>query len=165
MIQHFKTLEEGVLTTLDRYVPRCGELTRKHLRIVRYLIAGGTAAVADLTLLYLFTDGLRIHYLLSSALAFIVAFCISFTLQKFWTFEETTKGRMHAQAILYLVITGTNLGVNAGLMYAFVEWFGLWYFAAQIIAGACIACYSFLLYRHFVFHKHSHEAPPHNRES
>lgn len=151
MIRLLTSFEERCLSCADKFLPFAAPTLRRHRRVLRYIAAGGTAAAVDLGLLYVLTDWLGIYYLFSSVLAFLVAFCVSFVLQKFWTFGERTQKGMHAQAALYFVITGGNVAVNAGLMYFFVDVVGFWYLFAQIVAGATIACYSFALYRLFVF--------------
>lgn len=156
MVRFFLFCEARCLAILDRHWPRLGALLRRYHRVAKYITAGGTAAAVDLGLLYLLTDIARLHYLVSATLAFIVAFWVSFILQKFWTFGDDTRDRIHTQAVVYFVIAVANVGVNALLMYLFVSVFGIWYFLAQIIAGALIACYSFLIYRRFVFRTQIH---------
>ena len=72
------------------------------MRFLRFLISGGTAAVVDLLFLYVLTDGIHMWYLLSSVLAFLAAFSVSFTLQKRWTFRDRSNDRLHVQAPVYL---------------------------------------------------------------
>ncbi|KKU77378.1 MAG: GtrA family protein [Parcubacteria group bacterium GW2011_GWA2_47_64] len=119
-------------------------------------MSGGTAAAVDLGLLYFFTDRFGLHYLLSAALAFIVAFSVSFTLQKFWTFQDASTDRVHIQASLSFFIALINLGLNTALMYVFVDKLEIWYMASQIIIGAVLAFESFFVFRFIVFRK-----PPH----
>ncbi|MFA6339074.1 MAG: GtrA family protein [Candidatus Paceibacterota bacterium] len=126
-------------------------LVKKYSIIFRYVISGGTAAVVDLSLLYLFTDVFNFWYLISATLAFSIAFLVSFTLQKFWTFQDVSKDGMNKQMLAYFVISATNLFVNAGLVYLFVEYFNIYYMLSQIYAALLIACTSFILYRKFIF--------------
>lgn len=157
MVRFFLFCEERCLAVLDRRAPRLGALLRRYQRVIKYITAGGTAAVVDLGMLYALTDGAGLHYLLSATIAFLLAFGVSFTLQKFWTFGHDDMTRVHAELALYLAVAVVNLFVNAGLMYVFVEVVGIWYLFAQILTGATIACYGFLLYRHVIFkHRRIH---------
>ena len=124
---------------------------RRHARVWRYLVSGGSAAAVDLGLLYALTEWLGLHYLFSAALAFIVAFFVSFFLQKFWTFQDHSVERVRSQVALYFVIAVANLGLNTLLMYLFVEHLHLWYLTAQVIVGALLACGSFFISKHIVF--------------
>lgn len=151
MITFLKECEEFCHSFVVQHMPACAPFMRRYERVWRYLVAGGSAAVVDLGLLYVLTEWLGFHYLLSAALAFIVAFCVSFFLQKFWTFQDHSVERVHSQAVLYFVIAIANLGLNTLLMYIFVEHFHLGYFAAQIFVGALLACGSFFISKNIVF--------------
>ena len=122
-----------------------------HTKVLRFLIAGGIAVSVDLGLLYLFTDIFGIWYLLSSVLAFILAFLVSFTLQKFWTFRDRERAGMHSQMGIYFLISVSNLCLNTLIVYFGVDVVGLHYLVAQIIASLLIACGSFFIYQRFVF--------------
>ncbi len=126
-------------------------LLLKYKQIIKYLIAGGTAAGVDLILLYVFTDVLGIWYLFSACLAFSIAFFVSFFLQKFWTFRDEDKEVMYKQMRVYLAVAVTNLALNTGLMYIFVDGFKIWYMGAQFIISGLIACESYLIYKFFIF--------------
>lgn len=153
MIRSLRAWEERCLSLADRLVPSYAGKLRKRARFFRYLAAGGTAAVTDLGLLYLFTDGFGLHYLFSAILAFIAAFFVSFFLQKFWTFQDDSVDKVHTQAAVYLATAIASLLLNTALMYLFVEWFHLWYMAAQFLASGLLACVTFFISRDFIFKK------------
>ena len=119
--------------------------------MARFIVAGGTAASVDLLVLFIFTDIFKVWYIVSSAIAFLVAFMVSFTLQKYWTFRDHSSERLHAQALVYFVVTGINLVLNTLLMYFFVHFGGIEYLIAQIITGILIAIESYFVYQKFVF--------------
>jgi putative flippase GtrA len=120
-------------------------------KIVRYIISGGCAAFTSIGLLFIFVHFFGIHYLIASMIAFVLGFLVSFTMQKFWTFNNRETSRTHTQLALYLAITLINLLINTALVYIFVAWLGLWYLLAQIIASVLIALYSYFVYQRFVF--------------
>lgn len=120
-------------------------------QLVRYFFSGGIAAVTDLGLLYLLTDRLEVWYLWSAILAFSVAVVVSFTLQKFWTFEDHTSPQPHRQFALYLFVAVSNLVLNTLLMYLLVDSLKLNYIFAQVIVAGLIAVGSFFIYRRFIF--------------
>ncbi len=126
----------------------------KHKRPIKYLIAGGTAALVDLSLIYFFTDILGIWYLYSACLAFSVAFFVSFFLQKFWTFRDNNTERMYRQMTVYLSVALFNLILNAFFMYILVDGFKVWYMLAQVMASGLIACESYLVSSFFIFFHH-----------
>lgn len=121
---------------------------------IRYLISGGTAAAIDLGLLYLFTDIFNIYYLLSATMAFMVAFLVSFLMQKYWTFQERGREQILGQISMFFTVGLLNVGLNAIGMYVLVDVFSVMYLLAQVIMGGLIAIGSFLIYKLVIFKPH-----------
>ncbi len=121
----------------------------KHV-VVRYIISGGTAAVTDLVLLFILNTIFGVYYLAASVLAFLGAFCVSFTLHKYWTFkshaDETGK-----QALKYMLASLFGLCLNTFLMYIFVGHLHIRVILAQIFVQALVACCTFFISRNLVF--------------
>ncbi len=137
----------------------------KHMKIFRYVISGGTAAVVDLGLLYLLTTIFNIWYVISTPVAFIFAFGVSFTMQKYWTFRDHSSEGVAKQGTLYFVISAINMVLNSFLVFLFTEFARIHldnlpmlivkydYLISQIIAAILIAIMSFFLYQKFVFNR------------
>ncbi len=153
MIHSLREWEEKCFGYADRYVPSCAVHLRKRSRLIRFLASGGTAAFVDLGLLYLFTEWWGFHYLASAILAFIFAFIVSFFLQKFWTFQDDSVDKVHAQVAIYFGVAVFNLLLNTALMYFFVDILGWWYMAGQFVASGLLAIESFFVSRYFIFTK------------
>jgi glycosyltransferase involved in cell wall biosynthesis/putative flippase GtrA len=120
-------------------------------KIIRYIFSGGLAAVTNLVLLWLFIYEFHIFYLLSTILAFVFAFCVSFVMQKFFTFQDHGKEGVHGQAAIYLVVTGINLLINTGLMYLFVDKAHVNPIVSQIVIAVILAIESYVVYGMFIF--------------
>ena len=133
---------------LDEQYPTCA-------LVFRFLLSGGTSAGTDLVFLYLFTDIFGIWYLTSAVAAFILAFGVSFTLMKFWTFGDHSREGLHMQLSIYFLVAIINLALNTLLVYIFVEWVGLHYLFAQIAASALLAVESFFVYQRVIFRKNT----------
>ncbi len=127
-------------------------------KIIRYIISGGTAAIVDLVILYMLVEKLNITYILSAVIAFLVAFIVSFTLQKYWTFGDDSK-KINSQASKYFLVSAINLILNTILVFLFVEFLGLHYIISQIITSGLIALSSFYIYSLFIFRNNPQEIP------
>jgi len=158
MVSTFKRVSTWLHIIGARSAPKLTAFIVARATVFKYIVAGGTAAVVDLGLLFLFTDVFKLHYLISAIIAFVFAFFVSFILQKYWTFEDNSTERVHAQAFVYLVVSIANLGLNTLYMYILVDTFGLWYLSSQV-AGALVACGSFFVYRLFIFKKKGSASP------
>ena len=113
----------------------------------KYGISGGCAAVANIGTLYVLTEYAHVYYLLSAVIAFVVAFFVSFPLQKFWTFDNRETSKMHTQMGVYLLVSVCNMICNAALLFLLVEEFHVWYIGAEISVALLLAVVTFFVYR------------------
>ena len=120
-------------------------------KVVRFFISGGSAAATNLAVFYVATSVFTIYYIWASILAYGISFFVSFTLQKFWTFRDTSTFQLNTQLVKYLSITLINLVVNTALIYTLVEFAHLPPLVAQILSIMLIAVWSFFAYHFFVF--------------
>ena len=119
--------------------------------VVKYLIAGGIGAGTQVASLAFFVEVLHLWYMHGVVYAFGVALVVAFTLQKYWTFERRTTKGMRRESFFYTLFALLSLGLNASLMYLFVERMHVWYLAAQVITVLLLAGLTFLLNRRFTF--------------
>ncbi len=131
------------------------EYAKKHQQVLRFLITGGIAFSVNITVLYCLTSILGVYYLISTVIAFLASFSVSFLFQKFWTFQDASKDNLHVQLSLYLTLQVMNLALNTGLMYAFVEYLHIWYIFSQVIIALGLAVISFLVNKEYIFKRSS----------
>lgn len=122
----------------------------KHL-IFRYLIAGGTSASINLGILSLLYYAFGMYYLYAAIVASVIAFCVSLLLHKFWTFEDFSRHDMHIQIGKYMITSLFGLGLNTLFLYIAVDFFHLYVYIGQIVAGASVACITFFISRNLIF--------------
>lgn len=147
-------------------------LIKKHGKLLRYLISGGSAAVVNLGLLFVLTEFVFTNfdnygYVISSDIAVAVAFFVSFVLQKFWTFAEKSIHLVKKQLAMYFVVGVVNLGINTLMMHGLVEYVlgKKHYMIAQIITSGLIAVMSFFVYQHLIFRHPLDPLTPENSRS
>ncbi len=120
-------------------------------RIVRFLFSGGMAVLTNVGLLFLLVHVFGIYYLSSSIIAFTVAIFVSFTLQKFFTFNDRNRSKIRQQATFYFGFQIFNLGVNTLFMYIEVDLLHIQYLVAQMLIVIVMTIYNFFVYKHLVF--------------
>ncbi|HEX7724209.1 MAG TPA: glycosyltransferase [Candidatus Paceibacterota bacterium] len=128
-------------------------------KLIRYVFSGGLAAATDLILLWILIYPLHVPAVVSSIIAFIFAFGVSFIMQKFFTFQDHGTDGMHGQAALYLVVTSLNLGLNTLCMYLAVHKLNENPIVSQIVISIVLAIESYLVYGMFIFKNKSNAAP------
>lgn len=120
-------------------------------QIVRYLFAGGLATGFNILILFICVHYFQIWYLASAVIAFCGGVILSYLLQKFFTFRNYSKERMHTQFLSFFIFALFMLGLNTLLVYIFVDIIGLWYLSAQFISSACIACINYVYFNMVIF--------------
>lgn len=133
--------------------PRLHEVLIKKRLVLVFLIAGGGALVSDVGTLYLFKGILGVSLIPAVAVAFLAGFCVSFLLQKFWTFEDLSVDRVHRQASLYFLVAVANFFLTIFLMYILVNVFYFQYIPSKIFVSGGIAFITFFIYKIFIFGK------------
>ena len=126
-------------------------LFRRYGQFLKFLIAGAFVVAVNLTVLYVLTDLLHIYYILSTVLAFFVAFSISFFVQKHWTFKDRSNDQLHIQLPIYLAVQLVNLTCNTALMFVFVEYLHVWYLMSQAIISFLLAMVVYFINKAFIF--------------
>lgn len=125
----------------------------RHRQIVKFLIAGGTSTTIDIFLFTMLTYWVGLWYITSSISSFVIAFGVSFGLQKFWTFRDKNTEKIMTQTYLYFIVAIINLGISTFLIYLFVDYIHIHKFFSKVIANIIIATESFFVYRYFIFAK------------
>lgn len=125
----------------------------RHRQIIKFLIAGGTSTSIDIFVFTALTYWVGLWYIISSIFSFIIAFGVSFGLQKFWTFRDKNTAKLIKQTYLYFIVAVINLGISTLLIYLFVDYVHIHKFISKVIANIIIAAESFFVYRHFIFAK------------
>jgi putative flippase GtrA len=121
--------------------------------IVRYLVGGSTSAIVNLAIFYILNSVIGVHYIVSSVVAFVVAFFVSLAFHKFWTFRDHSTENIHIQGFMYFLSSIFGLGLNTLILYLCVDYFGLLPLLGQIIAGGLTACCTFFISKHLIFNR------------
>ena len=106
---------------------------KTYKQFLKFAIVGIANTLINLAVLYILTEFFGIYYMLSAVIAFLFAVTNSFLLNKTWTFEEKIKYKTKSKYAKFIFVSIIALVVNLILLYALVEYLGVWYMAAQVI--------------------------------
>jgi putative flippase GtrA len=123
------------------------------VQLVRYTFVGGTAFVFDFSTLYLFTEYLHIHYLVSAAAAFLVGLTCNYMLSTRWIFNGNAGLNRALEFGVFFLIGAVGLGLNELFLYVLTEWLLVHYLVSKAISSVLVFLWNFLarkfsLYRH-----------------
>ena len=133
------------------YLPRTYSLADKNKKLIKFGLVGVLATGTNLVCLYFFKDILDIWYMISAVLAFVVAFTVSFSFQKFWTFRETSTHKISKQAFFYFVVTFSSLMINLVCLYILVDIVDIHYLLSQLILLIILALIRFSINNFLIF--------------
>ncbi|MCF7860418.1 GtrA family protein [Patescibacteria group bacterium] len=131
--------------------PKIFNFCEKRKAIIKFFVAGSSAAAVDLLALYLFHGLFRWEIVLSTSLAFLLSFFVSFSLQKLWTFRNYNNKRLAHQLVLYIGAAFISMNLNALAMHLLVNNWQVWYLLAQIIVNIFLGVINFFTYKFIVF--------------
>ncbi len=149
----FKATEQKFWNFILALSPRIHEFLFRKRTAVVFVFSGGTAFLADTSVLYLCRDFFNIALIPSVSAGFFVGFCVSFVLQKFWAFGDLSVDKVRSQVISYFIVALGNYFVTVVLMYLLVEVIGFWYILAKVLVTVGVACVTFFIYRLFIFNR------------
>lgn len=114
------------------------------MKFLLYVAVGGVCALLNLAVLWLLTDVLGIHYLLSNTISFFALTPVGFVLQKLMTFR-TPRAHAGMEWPRYFATMGSSFAANLGLMYVLVSLLSVWYLAANVITTVLLLVANFLV--------------------
>lgn len=116
----------------------------------KFLVCGLIAGGMDLLFLFVFHDLLSLAILLSTSVAFILSFIVSFYLQKKWTFNNQEK-KIPRQFVLYILNVFLSLNLNGLGMHLMVNEFRIWYLLSQLVVNVVLGILNFYIYKFIIF--------------
>ena len=118
-------------------------------QLFRFGIVGFTAFLIDAGLLYILTDFLHIHYLISSVISFIVSLIYNYILSIFWVFDVKKK-QTYKEVLLFTILSVIGLGINQLVMYVGVDFLNIYYMLCKIMATIIVMIYNFITRKIFI---------------
>ena len=118
-------------------------------QILKFGLVGGMAFVIDYVLLYVCTEFLHIHYLISSIISFTVSVIFNYILSIKWVFDVKKKQDVK-DFVIFIILSIIGLEINSLIMYVMVEKFGVYYMLSKIVSTAVVMVYNFITRKIFV---------------
>lgn len=115
-----------------------------------YLILGGILTLCEWLCFYALTFMLKIHYLISSVVVFVVISALGIVVYKRVIFGDShLSARREIIAIYAINIFG--IALNSAILWLCVEFVGLNAMVGKIIASFLVAFYSFFMRKKFIY--------------
>ena len=118
--------------------------------LIKFGITGATAACVHVTGAAIALS-LGAIPVIATAIGFLAAFGVSFTLQKYWTFEDGSRERLFRQATQFLVTGIFGTALNMYGTHVLVEVIGLPALLGIFIASLMVSVATFGIYKFVIF--------------
>ena len=140
-------LADIVNRTFDFFLPK---KTPKGIRqFLSYLVCGGFATLADMSILFIFTKVLHINYLIAAAIGFIIGVTTNYSLNIALVFKS--QGKTQKELTLFTFIGIGGLLWTELLLWILVKKLGLYLMLAKAISVILVLFWNFFMRKKFVF--------------
>jgi len=119
-------------------------------RFLKYATVGGSTFAFDLALLWVMTEVFLIPYLLSTALAFLLAVSINYFVSRRYVFKGTNRRMNHGYIYFIIIACGGALAVT-GAVALLVTTLALHYLIARVLVACFVGIGNYLFNLHFNF--------------
>ncbi len=119
----------------------------RYKRFYKFFISGSIATIVNIFSLYLLHGVFGIQVVLAASISFGLAYLVSFSLQKLWTFASSGVDGIAGQMFKYLLVGILGLVINALGIYVLVALLTVWYILAQMLLSLGLAFLNYFLYK------------------
>ena len=122
------------------------------LQFFRYVFVGGIATVVDFGLLFVLTDLVHIHHLISAIISFIAGLTTNFVLSKFLVFKANeARVTPFMEFVSYALIGIIGLGLTELILFLFTTLLTLHYMLSKIIATVIVFLWNYVARKMIVY--------------
>nr|MBQ9201381.1 GtrA family protein [Bacteroidales bacterium] len=121
------------------------------VQLLRYSVVGGVAFLVDYGSLWLLTEAVGLHHLVSAAIAFILGLICNYVISTAWVFGESKVNNRLVEFTVFSIIGVVGLGFNELIIYFFTDVCGLHYMLSKIISTVIIFFWNFFARRFILF--------------
>jgi putative flippase GtrA len=141
--------KQNILVTLYKKLIKI--LSQKTIKqVILYIFFGGIATIVDMYLLFVLTNYMQIHYLISAFISYFCGMITNYSFNKKNNFNNCDK-RIFRQFIKFSFVALIGLGLNQLILFTLVSFFGLWYMIAKIFSVLIVTTWSYLGHRNITF--------------
>jgi putative flippase GtrA len=115
----------------------------KNEAFVKYAATGAFVSVGELFLLYHLVETGRWYYIWASTLVFFLGILVSFFLRKLIVFKNHDWSHWRRQILFYSLVWIIDLALNAGFMFALVDFIKIAYLPSQIVSNLFLGIFGF----------------------
>ena len=122
-------------------------------QIIRFGFVGGTAFIIDAGILFILTQFLNVHYLISGMISFTVSVIYNYILSIMWVFDAKKDSNKAQELSIFIGLSVIGLGINQFIMWVMVDKIGVYYMLSKIVSTFVVMVYNFITRKIFIEQK------------
>jgi putative flippase GtrA len=142
----------GKLSSIADSVFR-GKTDNTFLQLIRHTFVGGFAFLIDFGTLFMLTEYLDFHYLLSAGIAFTLGLVTNYLISIRWVFATRNFSNKKLEFIMFMVIGLVGLGLNELFIWIFTDLFAIYYLLSKILTTMLVYLWNFFARKMILFSK------------
>lgn len=132
---------------------------KTHIQLFRHILSGGVAFSFDVSLLYILTEFVHVHYLLATIMGFSVGLIITYLLSILWIFDERQKENKSIEIIIFIFIGIIGLAFTSFFMWLFTSVLMLHYLFSKVFTTVIVFVWNFVAKKKILFTKKQQQMP------
>jgi len=122
------------------------------IQLFRYTFVGGVSFIVDFGTLFIFTEFLKIYYLVSAMLSFLLGLITNYILSINWVFNKRAFKNKWSEFEIFAVIGIVGLGLNELFIYFFTEQVHFYYLLSKIFSTIIVYIWNFFSRKYILFY-------------
>ena len=118
---------------------------------IRFLVVGGTTFFIDMALLIVLVKYFDVYYLVSTAIAFLVASLINYYLSVLIVFEAGKYSSRKKELVVFFIFTFLGVTINHIIIYICSNILMLRLFVSKLVSVFVVTVFNFLTKKNIVF--------------
>ena len=119
-------------------------------QFMKFSVVGVAAFVIDYGLLALLTEAFGINYLISATISFIASVIFNYMASMRFVFRHKKGMSRQREFIIFVILSAIGLGLNNLVLWSCVEFLGIHYLIAKIIATIIVSVWNFFSRKKFL---------------
>jgi len=142
-----------IVNSVDRHIKSfiSNKSDKTSVQLFKYGFVGGIAYSVDFGFLIFLTEVVKIHYLISAAIAFILGLLVNYAISILWVFPKRALASKRTEFLIFSIIGLIGLGLNEVIIWFFTEFIHYHYLISKIFSTVVVFFWNFIARKKILF--------------
>ena len=144
---------KAIVNSVDRHIKSfiSNKSDKTSVQLFKYGFVGGIAYCVDFGFLIFLTEVVKIHYLISAAIAFILGLLVNYAISILWVFPKRALANKRTEFLIFSIIGLVGLGLNEVIIWFFTEFIHYHYLISKIFSTFVVFFWNFIARKKILF--------------